>query len=355
MEADEDRHDRVDQEIGALAGPLWAFALDRSGPRADGDLARAGFTVTRESRGLLARCGEGRPCVAFRLPGDTRPELGHNVLTAAVLGAALATARITSGEPGSVLVTEGVPVPGADEVDAALTFRAGVHTWSWAPLAARTELRVSVQGRSGPATDALAGLVQTFTAVAALRSRLAAGTSVQGIVTHGGESTDAVPEFAEARFGLRAPATAALDRLVADVTAAAEGAALATGTKAVVERIGPDHSHFRENPVLSARFATHLAACGIHSTPPEPGGSPGWSEVGDVSVRVPTLHPSVAILDPDHAVGTPEFAAAAVSARARSVLLATGAALARTAVDLLAHPALVSQAWDGFTARSRQE
>ncbi|MBB4682849.1 peptidase dimerization domain-containing protein [Amycolatopsis jiangsuensis] len=352
MEADEDRHDRVDQEIGQLADRLWELARDRSVSSGEADLTAAGFTVRP---GFPASCGEGRPAVVFLLPGDTRPDLGHNVAAAAVLGAALATARVTAGEPRAVLVADANSVPG--DADAVLTFRPGVHTWSWTPLAARAELRVTVHARSGPApgesSDALAGVVQTLTAVSALRSR--PGTAVRAIVTRGGESTDVVPEVAEARFGLRAPAAADLDRLVADVTACAEGAALATGTKAVVGRIGPDHAPLRDNPVLTARFTSHLAACGMHAGPPEPGAVPEWSEVGDVSVRVPTLHPSVAILDPAHAVGTPEFAAAAVSARARSVLLATGAALARTAVDLLAHPALVSQAWDGFTARAREE
>lgn len=70
---------------------------------------------------------------------------------------------------------------------------------------------------------------------------------------------------------------------------------------------------------------------------------------------MPTIHPFVAILDPGHAERTPEFAAAAASPRARSVLLAAAAALGRTTVDLLAHPALVSQAWDCFADQARAE
>ena len=161
------------------------------------------------------------------------------------------------------------------------------------------------------------------------------------------------PDRAEGRFGLRALTTAALDRLAEDVGTCAQGVALATGAKVDVERLGRGFAHFRDNPVLSERFTEHLAACGIHATPPEPGIFPGSSDIGDVSVRVPVIHPFVAITAEEYSVHTEEFAAASVSPRGRSVMLASAAALARTAIDLRTHPALVSRAWDYFRSQER--
>ncbi|MEW2503129.1 peptidase dimerization domain-containing protein [Amycolatopsis sp. CA-161197] len=394
MEADETRHERVDEEIERLDERLWSIARAlHAGPEpADaeheavraltGELAEAGFAVEHGVAGLAtaftARRGETRPCVALLLEYDAVPGLGHasgrNLVAAAGLGAALAARAVTGDDRGSILVVgcpAAEPATGKaalaaagvfDDVDAALVFHPGTHTWTWAPLTARTDVRVTVHGRAAHPTaeprrgvDAVATLVQTFTAVAALQARLPAGFHVQGIITRGGESTAVVPGLAEARFGLSAPTTAALERLVSDVTACAEGSALATGAKARTDRLGPGCAHFRDNPVLSSHFARHLAARGIHATPPDPGVFPGSSDVGDVSLKVPTIHPFVAILDPGHAEGTPEFAAAAASPRARSVLLASAAALGRTTVDLLAHPALVSQAWDCFADQARAE
>jgi hypothetical protein len=104
------------------------------------------------------------------------------------------------------------------------------------------------------------------------------------------------------------------------------------------------YEHFRDNTALSGRFAAHLAGAGITLGPPAPGVYLGSSDIGNVSGRVPAIHPFVAIMDggSDH---TPEFAAAAASARARRVLPAVTRALAGTALDVLRDRALLDAAW----------
>jgi hypothetical protein len=72
---------------------------------------------------------------------------------------------------------------------------------------------------------------------------------------------------------------------------------------------------------------------------------PGSSDIGNVSTRVPAIHPFVAIMDEDGSDHTPEFAEAAASPRAREVLVAATQALACTAVDVLLSEELRAQAW----------
>jgi amidohydrolase len=394
MEWHEELHDRADERVESLDERLWAVATalhEQPEPayeehaavaRLTGELAADGFEVETGTAGLptafVARAGTGRPCVALLLEYDALPGLGHacghNLVAAAGLGAALAAKDVLGASPGSLLAV-GTPAEERgggkvalaeagvfDDVDAALMVRPGVHSWSWAPLTARVEVRVTFHGRAAHPTgdpergvDALAALIQLFGAVSALRQRLPASSHVQGIITHGGETTTVVPDRAEGRFGLRALTTAALDRLAEDVEACAQGAAQATGAKVDVERLGRGHAHFRDNQVLSERFTEHLAARGIHATPPEPGVFLGSSDIGDVSVRVPAIHPFVAITAAENSDHTPEFAAAAASPRGRAAMLASAAALARTAIDLRTHPALVSRAWDYFRELAREE
>ncbi|MGW7346666.1 hypothetical protein [Streptomyces sp. NPDC054854] len=152
--------------------------------------------------------------------------------------------------------------------------------------------------------------------------------------------------YAEGLFGLRAATTTMLDVLVADVSSWAHGVAAATGTKVEVTRLGRGYAHFRDNDVLSDRFSEHIARCGIQLGQPLGGVFLGSSHRGDVSCRVPAIHPFVAILGEDASDHTPEFARGAASARGREVMLAAAEALACTAADVLTDARLFARAWD---------
>ena len=388
-------HAVVNAELARLAGrlrevalalhadPELAFAEHRAAARLAAELAGGGFAVAPGVAGLdtafLARAGDGgRPRVALLLEYDALPELGHacghNLIAAAGLGAALAVRRALGELPGSLLAV-GTPAEEGgggkvalteagvfDGVDAALMFHPGAQDWRWAPLTAQVELRVTVHGRAAHPTgdptagiDAVAALIQVFTTLGALRPRLPVGSHVQGIVPRGGEATNIVPDLAEGRFGLRALTTAALDRLADQVTDVARGTALATGTRVEVARVRAPYAHFRDNAVLSGVFAQHLAAAGTALTEPTPGVFLGSSDVGNVSAVAPAIHPFLAIVDPGTSDHTPAFATAAAEPRGLRVMLAAADALARTAVDVLGRPDLVTAAWADFHASAGRE
>ncbi|MFD8237151.1 amidohydrolase [Streptomyces sp. NPDC059696] len=379
-------HQAVREEVTDRADALWdvarrlhadpehAFAEHRAAALLSGELERAGFAVERGVAGMptafTARSGRGRPAVALLMEYDALPGLGHacghNLIAAAGLGAALAVAAALPEEepPGSVLAV-GTPAEEGgggkaveveagvfDDVDAALMFHPGVYSWSRAPLTAQVQYRVAFHGRAAHPTgnptegvDALAGLVELFNVLAVLGRRLPEGSHVQGIVTHGGTATNILPDYAEGLFGLRAATTAALEDLTERLRVCADGVAAATGTTAEVERATVRYEHFRDSEVLSERFAAHLARAGIPLTAPTPGVYLGSSDIGNVSTRVPAIHPFVAIMGEDGSDHTPEFAAAAASPRAREVLVAATEALACTAADVLLSGALREEAW----------
>ncbi|MGW4599451.1 amidohydrolase [Streptomyces sp. NPDC004457] len=377
-------YQRIREETARRADALWtvatalhadpetAFREHRAAKLLTGELERAGFEVRREAAGLptafTARAGEGRPVVAFPLEYDALPGLGHacghNLIAAAGLGAALVTEAVRDGTAGTVLAV-GTPAEEGgggkaleveagvfDGVDAALMFHPGVYDWVRAPLTAQEQYRVGFRGRAAHPTgnptegiDALAALIELFNVLSALGRRLPEGSHVQGIVTEGGTATNIVPEYAEGRFGLRAVTTAALDELARQLRTAAEGVALATGTAVTVERASVRYEHFRDSSVLSERFAGHLDRAGIALTAPTPGVYLGSSDIGNVSGRVPAIHPFVAIMGADGSDHTPEFAEAAASERARRVLTAVVEALACTAVDILGDADLRGRAW----------
>lgn len=380
----DDVHQAVREEVAARAGALWdvalrlhadpeyAFAEHRAAALLSGELERAGFAVERGVAGMptafTARSGRGRPTVALLMEYDALPGLGHacghNLIAAAGLGAALAVGAAVEASAGSVLAV-GTPAEEGgggkaleveagvfDDVDAALMFHPGVYSWARAPLTAQVQYRVAFHGRAAHPTgnptegiDALAALVELFNVLGVVGRRLPDGSNVQGIITHGGTATNIVPEYAEGLFGLRAATTRALRELTERLRECADGVARATGTTTEVERATVLYEHFRDSEALSERFAAHLARAGIPLSPPVPGVYLGSSDIGNVSTRVPAIHPFVAIMDEDGSDHTPEFAEAAASRRAREVLIAVTEALACTAADVLRSGELREEAW----------
>lgn len=369
-----------DVAAALLADPELAFAEHRAADRLCAEPADGGSRSSAGRPGCPPRSSPARgPATALGwrspLEYDALPGLGHacghNLIAAAGLGAALAVHRVQGDVPGTVLAI-GTPAEEGgggkvveveagvfDGVDAAPMFHPGAHSWRWAPLTTQVELRIAFHGRAAHPTgnptegvDALASLVQLFTALAMLRQRLPAGSHVQGIVTRGGEAANIVPDLAEGLFGLRGLTTAALDDLVGQVSTAARGIAAATGTTVDVTPVRAPYSHFRDNEVLSSLFGDHLAAAGIPLSEPEPGVFLGSSDIGNVSTAVPAIHPFVAIVDADQSDHTPEFAAAAASTRGHTAMLAAARALASTAVDVLTRTDTAAAAWAEFDRRA---
>ncbi|MEV4946378.1 amidohydrolase [Streptomyces sp. NPDC053755] len=380
---------RVREEVAARADRLWDVSLalhrdpetayeERRASRLLADeLEREGFRVERGVAGLptafVARTGTAAtpgdgPCAALLMEYDALPLLGHacghNLIASAGLGASLAV-RAALGEVGGTLLAVGAPAEERgggkvaeveaglfEGVDAALMFHPGVYDWSWAPLTASAQVRVGYHGRAAHPTgsptegiDALGALIQLFNALGVLHKRLAPGSHIQGIVTDGGRATNIVPEYAEGMFGLRGSTTSALEELVEELRSCAQGVALATRTTVEVTGVGGRYEHFRDNDVLSGLFARHMDRAGIRLSEPVPGVYLGSSDIGNVSTRVPAIHPFVAIMGSEGADHTPPFAEAAAGPRAREVMLAAAEALACTAVDVLLRPDVTERAW----------
>ncbi|MFF9912615.1 amidohydrolase [Streptomyces sp. NPDC013457] len=393
----ESLHARVRQEVAARADRLWdvslalhrepetAYEEHRAASLLAGELEREGFEVARGVAGLptafTARTGsagdtrEG-PCAALLMEYDALPLLGHacghNLIASAGLGAALAVRAALDGEVEGTLLAVGAPAEERgggkvaqvaaglfEGVDAALMFHPGVYDWRWAPLTASAQVRVGFHGRAAHPTgsptegiDALGALIQLFNTLSVLSRRLPPGSHVHGIVTDGGRATNIVPEYAEGLFGLRGGTTSALVELVEELRSCAQGVALATRTRVEVTDVGGRYEHVRDNEVLSGLFAGHLDRAGIRLSEPAPGVYLGSSDFGNVSTRVPGIHPWIAVMDADGSRHSPEFAEAAAGPRARKVMLAAAEALACTAVDVLLRPDVREGAWASLRAKA---
>ncbi|MDA8202881.1 MAG: amidohydrolase, partial [Chloroflexi bacterium] len=128
-----------------------------------------------------------------------------------------------------------------------------------------------------------------------------------------------------------------------------EAASRATGCGLEVAFSGRSDT-MRHNRVIGDRYRANLEAFGIREDPPTP--NMGSSDMGNVSLRVPTIHPDIAICQPGVPGHSIEFREAARSPRADDVTLVAAAVAADVAYELLADRSLVEAAWREFRERA---
>lgn len=321
---------------------------------------------------LRARVGTTGPTVAFLAEYDALPGIGHacghNVIAASAIGAFLALAAVRT--PGRIILL-GTPAEENgtgkeimaragvfDTVDAAFMVHpgGGYDTVHGRSLGLR-EVEIVFHGVASHASaapekgrNALDAAVATYQGISALRQEILAEDRVHGIITDGGARPNVIPERAALHYYVRSASATQLLHLSDRVENIARGAAQMTGTEVefVWDR-NPACVPLQHNEPLDTVFERAMQALGrpLHTTTEQH--SFGSTDAGNISVRIPTIHPLVAIAPDDVVPHTAPFAAAACSARADETILAAATALAHTAAGYLTDPELrhaAQRAWD---------
>lgn len=339
-----------------------------------------GYVVEREVGGVTTAFratladGDG-PTVALLAEYDALPVVGHgcghNLIAAAAAGAAalLAATRGRSGRGRVQVIGTPAEESGGGKialldagmfrgVDAALMIHPFSRTRIHEELLGRRKLTVEFVGKPAHAAaypdegiNALDAMVLHLQAVGALRQQLRPTARIHGIVTHGGDAPNIIPEHTAAVFYARAKTRDYLREVVTRFEACAEGAARATGCRVKVTPETFVYEPMRANRTLAARFGAHLATMGVEEDPPPPRPALASSDVGNVSQALPTIHAWIGILPagaPDTPIHTREFRDAAATDHAHQRMRAAACALALTARDVLAEPDLRRAAHEEF-------
>ncbi|MFP5069944.1 M20 family metallopeptidase [Pseudonocardia nantongensis] len=314
---------------------------------------------------LRATVGTGDgPTVALLAEYDALPGIGHacghNVICASAVGAFLALARWLGrdGSPGGTVLLLGTPAEeggggketmaraGAlDGVDAAVMLHPFAHDIADHPFLGRRQLEVTYHGVAAHASaqphrgrNALDAVVLGYQGVAMLRQHLPDPDRVHGIITDGGQAPNVVPERAAARYYLRSQHPDSLRDMATRVQAIAVGAAAMTGCGYTLTWDPmPAYLPIRHNTTLAARWAVHQAVRGrtVYPRGVVPEAETGSTDLGNVSLRVPSIHPMLAIAEPGTALHTVEFAEAARGPGGDRGVTDGAAGLALTVADLL--------------------
>lgn len=326
-------------------------------------LERNGFLIEKGIAGLetsfKATYGADSPVIGLLAEYDALPKVGHacghNIIAASAVGAALALRVVVDQLAGKVVVV-GTPAEelyggkaimagrGAfSELDVAMIVHPGVKDTAISSALACQNLDVEFFGKAAHAAarpedgiNALEAMIQSYNAINSLRQHIREKARIHGIITDGGDAANIVPAHSAGCFLVRAEDDAYLETIKEKVLACFQGAATATGARLHYRWSDVKYAALHTNRALAELYARNIECLGRKITPREPGRGMGSTDMGNVSMIVPSIHPSVAIAPADVLGHSPEFAAAAASAEGHRGLLDAAMAMAMTAVDLLA-------------------
>jgi amidohydrolase len=322
-----------------------------------------GYAVTLSSCDLptafTATAGTGPLHIGICAEYDALPGLGHacghNIIAAAAIGAAAALAPLADdlgltvsllgtpaeeGGGGKILMLE----RGAfDGLHAAMMVHPGPADMARAEAFAVEHSLIRYHGKAAHAAaypELGVNAADAFTiaqvAIGLLRQQLPPTVRVHGIVTSGGEAPNAIPDHTRGRWYVRAASLAELDLLEPRVRRCFEAGAIATGCELEIEPESPRYSEFRNDEEMLTLFVGNARELGRPFADRAPAGqmNRASTDMANVSLRLPAIHPYLGI-DSQPAVNHQrEFAAHCVSAAADRAVIDGAAAMALTVIDM---------------------
>jgi amidohydrolase len=242
-------------------------------------------------------------------------------------------------------------------VDAALMMHPASLNLVSMPCIAMAEVEITYHGQAAHAAampergvNALDALVLAYQGIAALRQHIRATERIHGIITDGGQAPNIVPERAAGRFYVRAANAQDLAPLKLRVEACFRAGSEATGAEAEIHWDPADYLDIHYNEPLASAFRSNAEQLGRVFFPYDklPASIQGSTDMGNVSQRVPSIHPMLAAAPLHCTIHNAEFAKWAGSEMGDAAAIDGAKALAMTALDFFYDAALRRSARESF-------
>ena len=354
------------------ANPELAFKEFKAAETLTDAISKNGLPVTKHAYGLETAF-ESRieiddgPNLAVLAEYDALPGIGHacghNIIATSALGAVLALNDVKTQLHGNITLL-GTPAEergggkevmarnGAfDHVDAAIMIHPAGVNLSTMPCICVAEVNAIYHGKSAHASamphkgiNALDGLLLAYQGISNLRQHIQATERIHGIVSEGGQAPNIVPDRAVGEFYVRAKNEEDLEALKPRVQACFEAGAKASGCELELIWGNVDYLDLNTNWPLANKFQANAETLGREFLPIDklPMGA-GSTDMGNVSHRVPSIHPILAAAPSHVVIHHPDFARWAASEMGDKAVLDGAKALAMTAIDYLENTTLQSE------------
>ncbi len=322
-----------------------------------------GFVVERGTAGLAtafrATRGDGSLHVAFCAEYDALPDVGHacghNIIAATSLGAAIGLAAVadqldltvvllgTPSEEGGGGKIDLLNAGYFDDVHAALMLHPWPNDRLDAACLAVDHFDVRYEGREAHASaapwegvNALDALTIAQVALSLARQQFRPGDQLHGIVVDGGSAANIIPSRVVGRYMARSVTSARLGELRERLHRCFRAGAVATGASLTITELGSSFSHMESDPDILRHYRAAAERLGRSFELDDAGEPPPTlpTDMANVSLAVPSIHPLFAIPTGGAVNHQPEFAAACVGEAADHAVVQGALALAITAVDV---------------------
>ncbi len=360
----------VDLSHRIHANPELGYEEERAADWLCELLADAGFRVERGvcdiPTAFIARAGSGPLHVSICAEYDSLPSIGHacghNIIAAMSAGAGIAAAR-AADEAGLTVTVVGTPAEevgnvggkilmlerGAfDDAHAAMMVHPAPFDGVTPPLIAAALFDVRYTGKESHASafpelgiNAADALTVAQTAIGLLRQHIRQTDRIHGIITHGGDAPNVVPAHTSAKYMVRAQTIEELTEVRQKLFRCFEAGAIATGSK--LEIIGGEKPYaqvvheasmaelYRQNAERAGRKFPDLGEFNRVTAS---------TDMGNVSLAIPSIHPMIGIDSLPAVNHQPEFTAHCVTPSADKALWDGALAMAWTAIDMATTPAV---------------
>ncbi len=347
------------------ATPELGFAEEKASTWIADYLSGRGFTVEKGVHELptafRATRGSGPLHVAICAEYDCLPEIGHacghNLIAAMSAGAAVAAASVAD-DAGLTVTVIGTPAEETGDasgkvlllergafanIHAAMMVHPAPFDLVTPKLIAASMFDVRYTGKESHASafpemgiNAADALTVSQTAIGLLRQHIRPADRVHGIVTHGGAAPNIIPGWTSARYIIRAETIEELNTLRPKVHRCFEAGAIATGARLEIIGGGKPYAHMAHDLGMAALYESNARALG--RTFPDLGPLrerlAASTDMGNVSLAVPSIHPMISIDSLPASNHQPEFTAHCIKPAAERALFDGALAMAWTTIDM---------------------
>ncbi len=182
--------------------------------------------------------------------------------------------------------------------------------------------------------NAADALTVAQTAIGLLRQHIRPTDRIHGIITKGGDAPNVIPAHTSAKYIVRGRTLAELEELRPKVLRCFEAGAHATG--ATLEITGGDkpYAEMEYDLDLTAIYRRNAEALGRSFPDPADEKTSGSTDMGNVSLTIPSIHPMIGIDSLPAVNHQPEFTAHCITPAADKAVRDGALTMAWSAVDI---------------------